>query len=133
MKWYADKNTRGVFRACGWVKGKNMALSRFIMKPKAHLQVDHINGDSLDNRRSNLRVCTRSENNRNKKKISTNTSGFKGVSYRRDRKLWCAFIGLYKNGKRTAKNLGYSPTKEGAYKKYCEACIKYHGEFANLG
>jgi len=130
MKWYSSKDTRGNYRALGWVNGKNVTLSRFIMKPPINLEVDHINHDTLDNRRSNLRVCSRSENNRNKSKIKTNTSGYKGVSFKAGR--WVAYIGVNVAGKRKNKFLGACDKKEDAYMLYCEASKIYHGDFAHL-
>jgi hypothetical protein len=51
-----------------WHLGKNVQLHRWIMKPTADMVVDHINGDTMDNRRCNLRVCTRSQNMMNSRK-----------------------------------------------------------------
>lgn len=96
-------------------------------KPKNGLQIDHINGNKLDNRRKNLRVVTDQQNKCNRGKISSNTSGYKGVTWRKDRKTWHAQIQI----NRKVIHLGHYKSKLQAYKKYCEACIKYHGEFAN--
>jgi len=54
-------------------------LHRFIISPKKEMQVDHKDGNGFNNRRSNLRECTRSQNMGNSKKPVTNTTGFKGV------------------------------------------------------
>lgn len=87
--------------------------------------VDHINGDTLDNRKSNLRICTNKENVRNQKKSRKNTSGYKGVSFnKRDRK-YQAHIRV--DGRK--KGLGYYNTAQEAHAAYCEASKKYHGEF----
>lgn len=56
------------------------------------LQIDHINGNRGDNRPENLREVTNSENARNRKKVTNNTSGFCGVTYRKSRKKWEASI-----------------------------------------
>ena len=91
--------------------------------------VDHINGDRLDNRRSNLRVCTYQENQRNVGRVSRNKSGFKGVCwYSRERK-WVAKITA---DKRT-RVLGYFDDPELAREVYCLAADLLHGEFANYG
>ncbi len=92
-------------------------------------QGDHINFETLDNRRSNLRVATASENGSNRRLLRGNTSGLKGVTWhKRDRK-WQAAIGVG-NGK---KYLGYFDTAEQAHEAYCKAAAEVHGEFANLG
>jgi hypothetical protein len=93
-------------------------------------EVDHVNGDGLDNRRSNLRPCTHAENMRNRTRHHNNKSGYKGVS-RVSRKhvvKWRASIGL--NGKHI--HLGYFATKVAAAKAYNTAALKYFGHFAQL-
>lgn len=60
-------------------KGKSIYLSRKIMNPPEGLQVDHINRDTLDNRKSNLRICTPAENQWNKTKYDNNKTGYQGV------------------------------------------------------
>jgi hypothetical protein len=94
--------------------------------PPHGMDIDHINGDGLDNRWSNLRLATRAENIRNSRTKATNTSGFKGVSWhKRDRK-WQAHIKI--NGR--SKNLGLFEAPEDAHAAYVAAAQKYHGEFA---
>ncbi len=90
--------------------------------------IDHINGDTLDNRIANLRCATAGENSCNQKLRSNNTSGFKGVSVRPDGK-WFASI------RRHSKTvyLGLHPTAEAAHQAYVEAAHRLHGEFANAG
>ncbi len=61
-------------------KRKNRALHRFLTEAPEGFVVDHINGDTLDNRRSNLRVCTHVDNLRKAKLSKRNTTGVKGVS-----------------------------------------------------
>jgi len=101
------------------------------MNPPKGVVVDHINGDSLDCRRANMRICTNVENVRNSRKRSDNTSGYKGVSIDKETRLkkrWRAYIN-YK-GKRMC--LGRHMTKEDAAKAYNVAAKKYFGEFARL-
>ena len=104
-----------------------MDMQRMIMNSPKGMFVDHINGDTLDNRRSNLRVATVSENAMNRKKKATNTSGYKGVNKVKDK--WIARIST--NSGRIS--LGTFDTPEEASEAYCAAALKYHGEFANFG
>ena len=94
-----------------------------------NIQVDHINGDGLDNRRYNLRACTASENRCNRGKSKNNTSGYKGVCFHKASKRWRAKIRL----KNKFTYLGDFHTPEEAYAAYCKAALELHGEFANLG
>lgn len=103
-------------------------LSRMLSRPlKRNEHVDHINMDTLDNCRSNLRLATNSQNCMNRRKRSDNTSGFKGVAPHG--KKWRAYIN--KDGKRT--NIGTFATPELAFAARCTAAKILHGEFANLG
>jgi hypothetical protein len=89
--------------------------------------VDHINGNGLDNRRSNLRLATVAENNRNANKSMKPVSGLKGAYPIRDR--WRSYICI----DRKQIYLGEYDTAREAHVAYCEAAKKYHGEFANFG
>jgi len=101
-------------------------MHRFIMKPEQGLFTDHINGDKLDNRKENLRICTTGENMRNRPKQSNNTSGYKGVFWHKKAKRWFAKIGFM----RKSIHLGLFDTREEAYERYCKAEKEYFGEFA---
>lgn len=134
FKWCAQWNpgTRSFYAVrCSYKretgKQKAIPMHREIMQPSAGMVVDHINHDTLDNTRKNLRVCTQSENLMNSRKQKNNTSGLKGVSWHKRDKKWRADISI--NGKR--KHLGNFSTKEFAYESYIKACKKYHKEFAN--
>jgi hypothetical protein len=92
-KWYA---TRGVWYPLTKTTRK-IRMHQVIMKDlynEHRRYTDHINTDTLDNRRSNLRVCTNSENMRNCRK-SNNTSGYIGVTWDKNRKKWLAQIGFH--------------------------------------
>lgn len=90
--------------------------------------IDHVNGDTADNRIANLREATNAENIRNRGATKISTSGFKGV-YRNGKFGWMGKIEVdYKQ-----IYLGTYPTKEAAYAAYCEAAIRLNGEFANMG
>lgn len=101
-------------------------LHRFLMNPSDDTVVDHINRNPLDNRRENLRICTQHENSFNQSIRSDNTSGTTGVSWRKEKNKWYAYIRV--NGKK--KHLGYFNTKEEAAEARRQAEIEYFGEFA---
>jgi hypothetical protein len=124
-KWHAIENKK-TFYAGG---RKNIKMHTLLMNTPEGKIVDHINGNGLDNRKENLRICTVEENNRNRGKTVRNKSGFKGVCYLKNTKKWKASIRVSKK----QINIGYFKTKEEAYEAYCVACVKYHGEFSNLG
>jgi len=131
-KWCANKlgNTYYAVRNSPRIKGKGktILMHRVIMDLSIGMEVDHIDGDGLNNQRKNLRVCTHLQNLKNRGIPKGNKSGYKGVSFYKRVKKWVAFIGV--NGKNIG--LGYFLTKEDAYKAYCDACIKYHGDFYKL-
>jgi hypothetical protein len=136
FKWQASKRKDGAaFYAsrCAWDKDlkrqKTVTMTRVIMGvTDSRVFVDHISGNTLDNRKVNLRTCTYAENCRNRSKQKNNSSGFKGVSFKRPTNRWVAQIMV--NGNYI--HLGYFFTLEEAAAKYNEAALKYHGEYARL-
>ena len=109
---------------------KHIFLHRLIMGCTVNdgIVIDHINGNTLDCRKENLRKCSRAQNAHNCVKPKHNTSGYKGVSFYKNRNKWVA--GIKVNNRRI--NLGYFITPEDAYKAYCDASEKYHGEFGRI-
>lgn len=110
----------------------NVVMARQILGVSdSKIFVDHINGDGLDNRRSNLRACTPRENLRNMH-ARRGGSGFKGVSYSKRshqlRKPWAAQITL----DRRHHHLGYFETAEEAARVYDAAARQHFGDFAQL-
>jgi hypothetical protein len=106
-------------------------LHRLIMDCPKGMVVDHINGDTLDNRKSNLRICTKLQNQYNQKKHKGNKhSKYKGVTLRKELKSkpWEAFI--YAN--RTHRRLGYFATEIEAAEAYNKAALQMYGEYAKL-
>lgn len=114
--YYFQKTFKGYvstsYLTCGAI-----LLHRLIMDAPKDLQVDHINHDKLDNRKSNLRLCTRCENQRNRKCL--------GVWFRKDTKKWIAEI--------QNKKLGHFETKEEAIACRKKAEIELYGEFRYKG
>ena len=100
-------------------------IHNVIMNDKS---IDHKDNDGLNNKKSNLRKCTNSENVINRKIQSNNTSGYKGVSLIKKSNKWNAYI----KTKNKRIHLGNYESKIDAAKAYNQASIKYHGEFAQL-
>lgn len=90
--------------------------------------VDHINGNTLDNRKYNLRLANHNTNQYNTKKSIKNTTGYRGVDWRKQEKKYRVRVSY--NGKRIT--IGWFHDIREAAKAYNEAAIKYHGEFAKL-
>ena len=107
---------------------KTILMHRQIAAQMGLPDVDHADLNTLNNRRNNLRPCTRSQNVANSNKRIHNTSGFKGVHWNTTAKAWAARIGL--NGKRIF--LGYFNTKEEAAKAYDDAAKQYFGKFSRV-
>jgi len=88
--------SHGYVRVCGRNGLRERYLHREIMGADSSVVVDHINGDKLDNRRQNLRLCTQGQNCLNTKLRSNNLSGVKGVYWCNKRLKWAAQISINK-------------------------------------
>lgn len=111
------------------INGKNVFLHRLVLNATNDYEVDHINGNTFDNRRSNLRLVTRQENMMNTKRRENNTSGKKGVYFRQDTNKWSAEIVYNKQH----FSLGCFNTFEEAVKAREEAEAKYFGKYNRKG
>ncbi len=107
---------------------KTIRMHRMIMQAKADQEIDHRNGIGLDNRKCNLRFCTHSQNEHNRRKMAKATSKYKGVSWHKYRSKWRAMIKLnYKSFE-----LGHFNNELDAAKTYDQKARELFGDFANL-
>jgi hypothetical protein len=142
-KWRASRSSNGKTYAgrtvhekqpylTGVRKSKTVLMHRELLG-NSNGDIDHQDGNTLNNKRPNLRAATRSQNCGNQKIRSTNKSGFKGVYWKQWRKIrgsgaWAAIICV--NYKKT--HLGYFSTAEEAAHAYDSAAQHQFGEFAKL-
>lgn len=110
-------------------KVKLITLYNFIMNPPEGMEVDHIDGDPLNNARDNLRIVSRKANCLNRGKRSNGVSSkYLGVTFNKEKGKYCVKI------KHEGRNLfgGYFSDEKEAALKYNELASKYHGEYARL-
>lgn len=128
FKWHYHLGyaIRTVYTGGKYIK---IRMHRVVMNCPADKEIDHVDGNKLDNRRCNLRICTRADNVRN---IQVNTLGksskYKGVTWKKQSKKWCAQISLRKK----KIYLGLFTDEKSAAIAYNQAAQKYFGEFARL-
>lgn len=135
-KDYENLNQYNWIMRCGYVarvfysgkKQRTLLMHRIIMNAGEKELIDHVNQNPLDNRKKNLRFCSRSTNAMNCKIHKHNTSGYKGVSYSKSLNKWRAYIVV--NDKQIS--LGCYHSKEEAALAYNKGAIKYFKEFASL-
>ena len=123
--WYAhETNNNGYIR----IYGENLETHKQVSIAQVICGdwMDHIDRNTFNNRKTNLRPCTPLENAQNKSIQKNNTSGVSGVSWESDRQRWKASIKIDKKDKR----LGCFINKDDAIKARLEAEAKYYGEFA---
>ena len=131
--WYVrwDRHTKTFYaerRETRFVNGKrpHYKMHRVIAATTDSPEVDHRNGDTLDNQRHNLRSATRAQNSWNMKTMSTNTSGLKGVSWSKLQRKWAAQIMVHGRHIR----LGAFDSKMDAKAAYDSAATRLRGDFA---
>ncbi len=119
-KWYAVRDERkGPFK-------KRFYMHREIMNAPKGMEVDHRDGDGLNNVDENLRTCTHSQNIFNNKKPRNNTSGFKGVYFYRKTKRWLAKLRFQNQ----PIYIGLFDDPEEAARAYDKKAVELFGEFA---
>ena len=128
-KWHALKGTNTSYAGRSIRNGnkkEHFLMHRLILQVPKDFEVDHRNGNGLDNRRENLRPCTKSQNQQNRHILKGTTSRFRGVSSNRDK--WRARIKFLQK----EQHLGTFTSEEDAAEAYNTAARTYFGEFARL-
>lgn len=136
--WYAESK-RGVLYAARMAsrtegKRKVIAMHRVILEHMSGqsllgLQGDHINGNTLDNQRENLRAATHRQNKQGYRRYRKHSSRFRGVFFSKNAKKWTAQVKC-SDGK--TRHLGYHEQEEDAARAYNKGATEYYGEFASL-
>ena len=128
-KWYNN----GVGYMSTYIKINNQRkrkyIHRLIMNEPDNMNIDHIDGNGLNNQKSNLRIVTVSQNQMNRRKgKKSSSSKFKGVYFHKGDKQWISRIHI--NGK--TKYLGHFKIEKEAAMAYNKAAIELFGEYAHL-
>lgn len=128
--WCVVRPKRKIYAAMGCRRDDGRKtlkfMHRLLLNPPQNLQIDHINGNGLDNRRSNLRTCNNQQNNLNKGIYVTNKIGYKGVSFQKEKRKWRARIRVDSH----EVFLGYFSDPKKAAIAYNDAAVKYFKDFA---
>ena len=127
-KWYLHRGYTHNTLYARTNTGKYHTLHRLVLKAPKGSMIDHINGNGLDNRRENLRFCTKQQNQANQKQNKGNSSGYKGVAEASNCSKWRAYI--RHNYKQI--HLGNHNTPEEAARAYDAKAKELYGEFARL-
>lgn len=130
-RWHLHKTKHGIY-VRGYPVGRRRDglyyMHRVISRARGGEDVDHINGNGLDNRIENLRVCSRTQNNGNRRKIAKKSSKYKGVHFDKQTNKWRAEI--THEGKRI--RLGRFKTEKEAVNAYYQKAKELFKEYALL-
>lgn len=132
LNWWSKKSGRNHYVYTHDRKTrKSIFLHRLIMNADGEFIVDHITGDTLDNRKENLRICKQFENVRNQQVHFDKKIPYKGVINLGPRFTIRPYLARITIDYKTFY-LGYYKTAEEAALAYNEAAVRYHGKFARL-
>ena len=126
-KWCAARNGR-VFYAITRINKQNIFMHRMIINPPNEMVIDHIDHNGLNNRRSNLRICTKEQNTRNRKPNTSRNGKYKGVHFDKTRNKFKATIKCQEK----SLSIGYYKKETEAAKAYDKKAKKLFKEFAYL-
>lgn len=129
FNWSSQPSGKTVYAHRSEVRGGRsygVRLHRVLIDAPDGMEVDHIDGDGLNNRKANLRLATHAENCMNRRVPVTNSSGLKGVSWHKGQRQWVAKIKV--SG--ITVHIGSFNCPEQAHTAYCEAAARMHGKFA---
>lgn len=130
--WFYKKNHgRPGYASANISGGKQVTLSRFIMEPEPDVQIDHMSGDTLDNRRSNLRPASHGQNSCNSRRRRDAKQRFRGVTEELIQKTPRPFRGFITTLGRRIYSKPFATDVEAA-RWYNDMASKHHGEFARL-
>jgi hypothetical protein len=135
-KWSGRRDCNAIYvQAWQYREGgrKKITLHQLLLNAPRGTKIDHINGNGLDNRRANLRLCTNAQNSANQRKQTTRKgkrtySEFKGVSWRKDDNRWTAQVGVAYH----LYHLGFYSSETEAALAYNKAATFCFGPFAKL-
>mgnify|MGYP006267551345 CR=1 FL=1 len=128
IEWRANKDGYAFYNTTINSKPCNYLMHRLVNDTPEGLYTDHINGNRLDNRRINLRTVTPAQNSQWQNRGKKNTSGYKGVSWRKDENVWQVHITLNKK----LVHIGLFKNIHEAAEAYNAAAKKHFKEFAKL-